>query len=206
LIAIAFLVGFGILHLTGVAPRLGLPAIIGNLIGWLAVAGALVVMFYQGMAMSDSESLTLWASPLVPVASFLYALTAGTLLTLATAASALSVEQQGALTNLGMLLLVADFLAVCAILLQARSKSPGGRFSVGLLTQGEYAQYFIGLTFIVGFILPIAILALGGAKSALAAAVAMLAGFLTFRILMLKAAVYEPIMRGDLIASLGLGR
>ncbi|MDR2187747.1 MAG: hypothetical protein LBE62_06800 [Azonexus sp.] len=206
LIAIAIVVGFGILHLTGLATRLGLPPAIGSLIGWLAVAGALVVMFYQGMAMSDSESLTLWASALVPVSSFLYALTAGVLLTLATASSLLSGEQQNMLANLGAVLLVADFLAVCAILLRARSKSPGGKFSADLLTQGEYSRYFIGLTCVVGLILPVALLILGGGKLALVAAAAMLAGFLTFRVLLLKAAVFEPIMRGDLIASLGLNR
>lgn len=82
-LAIGVLIGFGVLYLIdlgfGVVVRFGLPAFTGELLGYLSVAGALTVMCYQGMAMSDSESFTLWASALLPVSSFLYALTAGVL-------------------------------------------------------------------------------------------------------------------------------
>ena len=78
-ISIGVLIGFGALYVADRSLGLGLPASLSALVGYLAVAAALVVMCYQGMAMADSEAFTLWASPLVPLASVCYALTAGVL-------------------------------------------------------------------------------------------------------------------------------
>lgn len=206
-IAIGVMVGFGVLYVAdlglGLMSGLGLPAGAGEVAGWLAVAGALTVMCYQGMAMSDSESFTLWASTLLPVSSFLYALTAGSLLALAAGWEVLG-ERRAALADLALLLLLLDLVVVAGILVRAARKSKGGAFSVELLTQGEYARHFIGLVFAVGLVLPAAILATSVTHAAVLAATAtMLAGFLAFRLLIFKAAVFEPIMH-DLAGSLGL--
>lgn len=208
-LAIGVLIGFGALYLIdlgfGVAARFGLPAFAGELAGYLAVAGALTVMCYQGMAMSDSESFALWANALLPVSSFLYALTAGTLTMLVIGWNALGGEQRIVLSSLAMALLVVDLVIVCAILLRAWNKSQGGKFSVDLLIRGEYARYFIGLVFIVGLVLPVAMLATGEGRwlAVLGATLAMLAGFFAFRLLLFKAAVFEPITH-DLAGSIGL--
>jgi formate-dependent nitrite reductase membrane component NrfD len=208
-IAIGVLIGFGVLHLVnlggGFVGVFELPAIVGKLIAYLAVAGALTVMCYQGMVMSDSESFTLWASPLVPVSSFFYSLTAGSMTTLAIGWNVLEEEQRAILSTLAMGLLLADLVIVAGILLHAKSKSKGGAFSVQLLTKGSYAPYFGNLVLIFGLILPAGILAAGGALRLveLLATLAMLIGFFAFRLLMFKAAVFEPITH-DLAGSIGL--
>lgn len=204
-IAIGVLVGFGVLYVANLGLALGLPAMAGKLIGYAAVAGALTVMCYQGMAMSDSESFALWASALLPVSSFCYALTAGVMTALAIGWDALAGEPRAALASLALVLLALDVVVVVGILLRARSKSKGGEFSVELLTRGDYARYFGGLVFVVGLIAPASILALAGGtrEAALLATAAMLAGFFAFRLLLFKAAVFEPITH-DLAGSIGL--
>ncbi|OJW60396.1 MAG: hypothetical protein BGO65_15160 [Afipia sp. 64-13] len=207
-IAIGVLIGFGALHIIdlsfGVAVRLGLPEFTGQLLGYLAVAGALAVMCYQGMAMSASESFTLWASVLLPISSFFYALTCGVMITLVAAWGVLGAEQQVMLSNLAVALLVLDAAIVLAILLRARAKSKGGQFSVNLLTRGEYARSFITLVPVIGLIVPVIILAFGeGRWLAVLATAMMLIGFFAFRLLMFKAAVFEPITH-DLAGSIGL--
>jgi len=207
-IAIGALIGFGILHVVdlsiGFEASFGLPDVVGKAIGYLAVAGALTVMCYQGMAMSDSESFTLWASSLLPVSSFCYSLTAGTMTALAIGWNVLGEAQRVELANAAMILLVADIAIVVGIMLRAKAKSKGGAFSVELLTKGEYARYFGNLVFVVGLILPLGILFVTGTRQAeLAATALMLVGFFAFRILIFKAAVFEPITH-DLAGSIGL--
>ena len=209
-LAIGVLVGFGVLHVLnlsiGFEASFGLPAVVGKAVGYVALAGALTVVCYQGMAMSDSESLTLWASKLLPVSSICYALTAGTMTALAIGWDAFGEAQRAELLNAAMILLVVDILVVVGILLRAKGKSRGGEFSVELLTKGEYARYFGNLVFIVGLILPLGILVATGTRQAeLAATLLMLVGFFAFRVLMFKAAVFEPITH-DLAGSIGLPR
>lgn len=207
-IAIGILIGFGALYILdlsfGVIARLGLPPFTGQLIGYIAVAGALTVMCYQGMAMSASEAFTLWASALLPISSFSYALTGGVMVTQVAGWDVFGAEQQTMLSNLAIALLVLDAVIVLAILSRASVKSNGGKFSVNLLTRGEYARYFIGFVPVVGLLAPVGILAIDGGRwmTALAAAM-MLAGFFAFRLLMFKAAVFEPITH-DLAGSIGL--
>ncbi|MFA7281003.1 MAG: hypothetical protein WC100_12995 [Sterolibacterium sp.] len=208
-ISIGLLIGFGALHIInrsfGLEATLGLPAAAGQAIAYLAVAGALVVMCYQGMAMSDSEAFTLWASPLVPVASFCYALTAGVLATLAVGWGVLSEGQRATLSTVALTMLLIDLAVVLGILLHARGKSKGGAFSVELLVRGEFAASFRNQVVILGLVLPVALLAVAGSVRLveLFALLAMLIGFFFFRTLMFKAAVFEPITH-DLAGSIGL--
>lgn len=201
-IAIGVLIGFGALHV--VDRSFGLPAALSAPVAYLAVAGALVVMCYQGMAMSDSEAFTLWASPLVPLASFCYSLTAGALATLVLGWEALD-AQRALLSSVALALLLIDLAVVVGLLIHVKGKSKGGAFSVELLTSGEYAGKFRYLVLLLGLVLPAALLAAGGGAQwvALLALLAMLAGFLAFRLLMFKAAVFEPISH-DLAGSIGL--
>lgn len=201
-LAIGVLIGFGALHVVDRA--IGLPAALGAPVGYFAVAGALVVMCYQGMAMSDSESFTLWASPLVPLASFCYSLTAGVLATLAIGWEALG-AQRAMLTNVALLLLLVDVAVVVGLLVHVKNKSKGGAFSVELLMSGEYAGKFRYLVLLLGLVVPAVLLAAAGGVQGveLLALLAMLVGFLAFRLLMFKAAVFEPISH-DIAGSIGL--
>ena len=208
-ISIGILIGSGVLHVVnrgiGIEAIFGLPAAVGHVIAYLAAASALVVMCYQGLAMFDSEALTLWASPLVPVASFCYALTAGALATLAMGWGMLSEEQRATLSTMALTMLLVDLAVVVGILFHARGKSKGGAFSVDLLVKGEYAASFRNLVLILGLVFPLALLAVAGSLRLveLFALLAMLVGFFFFRLLMFKAAVFEPITH-DLAGSIGL--
>lgn len=203
-IAIGVMVGFGVLHVLDVAYGLGLPATLSSLIGWLAVLGTLTVMCYQGMAMSASESLTLWASALLPVSSFCYSLTAGVMLALAGGWEFFDEAQRHTLAQASLVLLILDALVVIGIVMRASAKSKGGAFSVEMLLRGEYSRYFLGLVFAVGLALPLVIMAVTASQAAtIVAVLAMLVGFMTLRLLLLKAAVFEPITH-DLAGSIGL--
>ncbi|CAG4883614.1 conserved membrane protein of unknown function [Georgfuchsia toluolica] len=208
-ISIGILIGFGVLHVVdrsiGLEATFGLPAALGHAVSYLAVIGAVLVMCYQGMAMSDSEAFTLWASPLVPLSSFCYALTAGALATLAVGWGVLGEEQRATLLTLALTMLLVDLAVVVGILVRARSKSKGGAFSVDLLMRGEYAARFRNLVLILGIVFPAVLLAAAGTSRLveLLALLAMLVGFFNFRMLMFKAAVFEPISH-DLAGSIGL--
>lgn len=210
-IAIVLLVGFGTLHIVnrsiGLDKLSGLGPQVGEIVRYVAIAAGLVVICYQGMAMSASESFTLWASPLVPVASFCYALTAGALALLTIGWADLGAEPQSVLVKFLETMLLLDLVIVAGLLIHARSKSKGGAFSVNLLMRGELSGQFRMVAVLVGLIVPVALVAYGGSQRPLVAAAlaAFLVGFYTFRILLFKAAVYEPITH-DLAGSIGLAR
>ncbi|MCL4183841.1 MAG: dimethyl sulfoxide reductase anchor subunit [Burkholderiaceae bacterium] len=208
-IAIGLLVGFGVLYVVdrgvGLGATLGLPAYVGTVAKYVAVAAGVVVCCYQGMAMAASESFTLWASPLVPVSSACYSATAGALTLLAIGWEALEAQQRAGLATLIQVLLLLDLAVVAGILLHAGRKSPGGAFSVELLLKGELAAAFRNLVVLTGLAAPLVLVAFGGAQrlAVVLAWIAMLAGFYTFRASMFRAAVFEPITH-DLAGSIGL--
>jgi formate-dependent nitrite reductase membrane component NrfD len=207
------LVGFGVLYVLNRSIGLGLPPQIATAIKALAIVGGLVVICYQGLAMAASESLTLWATPFVPLASICYAATAGVLttLTLASATGAIDAAQQVDLVKLAAILIVLDFVVVMALLFNVRSKSQGGAFSVQLLSKGVLAGRFRNLVILLGFVVPLVLLIIAGVVASAQllfvalAWIAMLIGFFTFRLLMFRAAVFEPITH-NLAGSIGLPR
>jgi formate-dependent nitrite reductase membrane component NrfD len=170
----------------------------------VAVLAALVVICYQGFAMSHSESFTLWASPLLPLSSAAYALTAGCLVVLALGSSQLSAEAMFSLKVSALMMLFADMALVIGILNSARNKSQGGAFSVELLIKSRFAPWFRNLVLLLGLAVPALLLLMSsGVLAAIAACMAMLAGYMAFRILMFKAAVFEPISH-DIAGRFGL--
>jgi formate-dependent nitrite reductase membrane component NrfD len=210
-IAIVFLIAFGALYVfdrsIGLETTFGLPAQIVTSVKYIAIAAGLVVICYQGMAMSASESFTLWASPLVPVSSVCYAVTAGALTVLTIGWEALGGTEQVGLARVIQALLLLDLAVIAGILIHVGNKSQGGAFSVGLLLKGELATFFRNLVVILGLVIPLAVMAVGSAQRPLVALawIAMLAGFYAFRIVMFRAAVFEPITH-NLAGSIGLPR
>ena len=182
----------------------GLP-MLDTLAEYTALAAGLVVIVYQGFAMSDSESFTLWASPYLPVSSAAYALTAGSLLTLIVGWGSLSGDAKGDLGAMATILLFIDLWVIISILNTAKKKSEGGRVSVELLMKDKFAPWFRNLAIIVGLIVPIIIMLIAGHTffGVLLSAAAMLTGFMAFRFLMFKAAVFEPITH-DIAGKFGL--
>jgi formate-dependent nitrite reductase membrane component NrfD len=188
LIGIVCFMGFGGLHLLEVW---GLIPGFGGLLKLLAGAAALVVMTYQGFAMSHSTAISLWNSGLIPVSSLAYSATAGVMVLLAAAP-----ESARLMVPAALILHLCVAVILLSLLHAARHGSPGARKSVELLTRTLYAKWFFGLVCGAGVLLPILLLWFAGsvALATMIAAAGTLAGYYTFRLLIFKAGVFEPIM------------
>jgi DMSO reductase anchor subunit len=169
--------------------------VLGKAVQVAAVLSSLLVMSYQGFAMSHSSAFALWNTGLMPVSSVVYSLTSG-----ATATLALGVFFDGIdpllLGNVSMVLVVLSLIVLLSLLHEAYHGTTGGRQSLDLLIKGKFAVKFLSLVFGAGVALPLLALWLGAgsAPAALLAAVGVLAGFYTFRLLIFRAALYEPQM------------
>jgi formate-dependent nitrite reductase membrane component NrfD len=178
---------------------LGFGSIISGLIKLVAAAAALMVMTYQGFAISHSTAISLWSSGLMPVSSLVYALTAGTFLTLVLGWNGFLAEQPDKLNlliNGALFMLVVIAVVLLSLLHGAHHGSPGGRTSVELLVKSLYAKWFLGVVWGTGLILPALLLwaAAGSYAAVILAALGMLAGYYAYRVLIFKAGVFEPIM------------
>ena len=153
---------------------------------------ALAVMTYQGFAMSHSSAIAIWNSAIMPMASLLYSLTLG----LAVVRVVLPEAQGASLADTLSLLLLGLAVMHIMFLHGGWHGSPGARTSVELLLESLYARWFWGLVVAVGILLPAALLWAGPASAiaSLVSAVAVIAGFMAWRILIFKIGVYEPIM------------
>jgi formate-dependent nitrite reductase membrane component NrfD len=194
---LAGLMGSGFLYLVALffGEQLGIGS--DSVLLWMlkiaSATSALGVMTYQGFAMSHSSAISIWNSAIMPMASLLYSLTIG----LAVARALLPAAQASGLTDTLLLLLLGLAVMHLMLLHGGWHGSPGARTSVELLLQSLYAKWFWGLVAAVGIILPALALVAGPASgmAAVVPAVAILAGFMAWRILIFKIGVYEPIMR-----------
>ena len=176
-----------------------LPSVLSTVCAVIACAAALVIMLYQGLIMSHSASITLWASGLMPVIGMSYALLSGTTALLAIGQYGLLAEQPElipVLRALQLVLLLVSAVGVWGLLHAAHFGSLGGRESVERLLKQDLASTFIGGVIVIGFGLTAALIAfaplsLGSAWLTLAS---QITGFVCFRLLILKAANYDPIM------------
>lgn len=199
---IAVLVAFGLAHIFigyyGLAAAWGLPGVVTDLVMFGAAVGALSCMTYQGFAMSHSSAISLWSTGLMPVSSFVYALTSGVLLTLALGWNGYFAEQaavRGILVTVGLFSCLALAAVLLSLMHAARHGAPGAQKSFELLAQTVYAKWFYLLIWIVGVITPVLILWLApGYQAIIVAALAVLVGHYAFRVLIFKAGVFEPIM------------
>ena len=203
LLSIVFYAGFGFAYLglawLGLAETLGISEGLVGLVKALAVLSAVVVATYQGFAMSHSTAISLWNTGMMPVSSLVYALTAGVLVILAIgwngfladAPALRSTLVTAGLVDMGVLAIVH-----LSLLHAAHHGSPGGRKSVELLVRSFYAQWYWGVTWAVGILVPTVLLwSAGGSYAAvLVAAAGVLVGFYSFRVLIFKAGLFEPIM------------
>jgi formate-dependent nitrite reductase membrane component NrfD len=163
---------------------------------------ALVVMTYQGFAMSHSSAIAIWNSAILPMASLLYSLTIG----LGVARVVLPADQAAGLADTLQLLLLGLAVMHLMLLHSGWHGGPGARTSVELLLQTLYAKWFWGLVVAAGIILPAAVLWVAPANwvAALVCAIAVVAGFMAWRILIFKIGVYEPIISFNPFHNAGL--
>lgn len=203
LIGIAIFIGAGAVHTLNVAfdleTTLGLGSTLGVLVQLVAVAAALVVMTYQGFAMAHSTAISLWDTNLMPVSSLLYALIGGVASTLVLGWNgwlAESPEDLRRLVTAALVLMVLIIIVLSGLLRGGYQRSAGGRLSVEMLLQTKYAKWFISLVGGIGLVVPAVLLLLTPANfsAVLLAAAAVLVGYYAYRLLIMRAGVFEPIM------------
>ena len=200
LFAIILFTGFGIVHVLDAAGlTLGLlPPWLSPVVTGIAGAAAVAVMLYQGLAMSHSPSISLWSTAVMPVLGFTYAALLGVALVLALGADSVLAgqpQQIALLRTLELALIGYAAVMILSMLHAARYGSPGGQKSVELLLTGDLSGWFLIVVFGVGLMLPASIIvfAAQGATAAIATAAALSAGYFAFRMLVFKAAVYDPM-------------
>lgn len=195
---IVFFVGFGVIHVVG--EMFGVvPAALEGVVFGLAMAGAMVVLVYQGFAMSHSSAISLWSTGLMPISSMLYGLLAGTSLVMVLTAFGYSVADGGQLAMVAMaqvILTGAVLMTLLSLLHGAKHGSKGAQQSYQLMTRDFLAQPFLYGAIGLGAVLPLLVLMLAPANfiTTLIAAGSILCGFYLYRIVMFKAGILDPIL------------
>lgn len=196
LLGLMLMIGSGLLYVTALlfGEQLGMP--VDSALVWLvkitAAASTLVVMSYQGFAMSHSSAISIWNSAIMPMSSLLYSLTVG----LAVAVVILPSGQAANFADTLLLLLLGLGVMHLMFLHGGWHGSPGAKTSIELLLQTFYARWYLGLVIALGAVLPALLLwtVPGSTVVSIVAAASILAGFMAWRILIFKIGVYEPVM------------
>jgi sulfite dehydrogenase (quinone) subunit SoeC len=185
-----------VLHLAGLDFGV-LPRSFALLLGALAGVAAIVIMLYQGLAMSHSPAIALWSTGIMPMMSFTYACLAGVALALALGtfeSSRLNDESIALLLGAEVGLVSYLLLLHFSLLHAARFGSEGARKSAELLLKGALAGWFLGAVLFAGLGIPAAMIVLlpDGSAAILAVTACVLVGYYTYRVVIFKAGVYDP--------------
>ena len=206
-ISIVFFTGAAVLYIAlgrlGLLEALGLAdSAFGRGLLWVvqlaAVVFAIVVMVYHGFAIADSSAISFWNTGLMPVSSFSYSFFSGLVVTmnLDPQAGAEAVGMMPPIHGAALIALVLTTVILAAMLQAANRGAPGARMSQRLLLrEGPYVKAFYGLVVLAGLVLPFALLLAQPSRiGALLIAVGVLAGYYTFRTLVFKVGLYDPII------------
>ncbi len=199
LLAIILYTGFGILYLLSLADlSFGLfPKALEPWAAGIAAAAAIVITLYQGFAMSHSAAIALWSSGLMPVIGFTYALLSGVALLAVLGYDAVIAGRPGNLSlvkTLEFVLLLFALVQMLSLIHSARYGSKGGQESAALLTRGNLAKWFFPLVFAVGYFVPMLMIPYAGSSASLQIiALAVMAGYYAFRVLVFRAGMYDPM-------------
>jgi formate-dependent nitrite reductase membrane component NrfD len=165
---------------------------------WVAVVFAMLVMVYHGFAIADSSSISFWNTGMMPVSSFSYSFLSGLVVTmnLDPQAGAVAVGIMPPIHSAALIALVLTTIILAAMLQAANRGAPGARRSLRLLLQeGPYVKAFYGLIVLAGLVLPFALLLAQPSRIGdLLIALGVLAGYYTFRSLVFKVGLYDPII------------
>lgn len=163
----------------------------------IASAAAIVIMLYHGCAMSHSAAIRLWSSGLLPVIGLTYAfLGACSLLAVLDDLGLRAQPRTDALVRnieIGLIGYVAIMLY--SLVHAARFGSTGAARSITVLLGAPLNRWFWVLVVTIGLLLPAVVLIFGNASwlQRLFVAVALLAGYYTFRVLIFKAGLFDPM-------------
>ncbi len=195
---IIFFVGFGSIHVLGVLFNV-VPAGLEPVVYILAIAGAMVVVTYQGFAMSHSTAISFWSTGLMPISSMLYGLLMGSSLVLVLSALGFSISNPEHFSMLGLAqitLIVAVQICLLSLLHGAKNGSKGAQQSYILLVKDFLARPFLLGVVGVGSIIPLLILLFipTNFMTNLIVTGCVMLGFYLFRLLVFKAGVLDPIL------------
>ncbi len=198
LLSNASLTAFGFIHIVNQQYGI-LPESLSTVVFMLALAASFMVMIYLGFVMSYSSALSLWNSGLMPVISLTYGLMGGvTLLILLTHNSFLAGDPMtlAFLKKLEFVLVIACMVMIVSLLHGAAYGSGAGKKSVWLLLKGDYSQYFITFVVFIGIVLTALLIWFGPVSLAvlMTIAIAELVGDIGLKLLLFKAATYEPTL------------
>lgn len=162
-----------------------------------ALACAMFVMTYHGFAIADSSAISFWNTGLIPISSFSWSALGGLAVTMsADPAVAAGTRLMPPIHTTALMGVVITAIIVTALLNGANRGSPGARLSLRLLTkEGPFYKWFIGLTLVAGLLLPFVLLLAADSRVAdLLTTAAVLVGYYTFRLMVFKVGVYDPLI------------
>ncbi len=168
-----------------------------NAVGAVALAPAVVLMFYDGFVLKASRGIALWNSYLLPVLALAYSLLGGTTVALVLRAASGSEATEAQLEWMQIALVAVNLVLVAVYVFTAQVRSAAAQLAVHLLTRGRLGLVFlagavgIGL---VGTIILAVVVALTGSTAALTlAAITDLSGHFLIFFALLRAGIYAPL-------------
>lgn len=188
--------GFGFIHIVNHA----WPFLSQNLSSFVfvvAMLSCLGVMIYLGFVLSNSPALPLWNSGIMPILSLIYGCLGGTTLVLLFGYHTfLTPEASHALKITELVLVSACFVSLLSFLHGATYVSSAGNKSVKLLLKEKFAHWFIPAVIIVGILMTALLMYYGSVSVVvlLIIAIAELIGDIGLKILLFKAATFEPVV------------
>ncbi len=188
--------GFGFLHMINLKWAV-FGSFTGGLVFFLAMLGCFIVMIYLGYVLSDSPSIPLWNTGLMPVLCLLYGLMGGVTMTILFGSKSFLAADPGALQllkTIELIFIAITFVSILSMLHGTAHKSGTGMATVLQLLFGEHAKWFLGYVVLVG-IIGAGLLALTGSMSVfvlLLVAIMELIGDIGLKMILFKSALYSP--------------
>lgn len=168
-----------------------------DVFGVVAVAAAIVLMFWEGFVLMAARGVPLWESRLLPVLAFLYSLLGGTTLALVLHTAQGADASEAGLEWLQVALLVVNLVLVAVYISSARIRGAAAEFAAALLTRGPLGIVFLAGAVGIGLVGTLVLASISvatGSVGALAAAAAtdLLGHFVVF-FAILRAGVHPPL-------------
>ena len=205
-----FMIAFVIFGAAYLAPEIGFEWVpwttdstLGELLWFVAILAAGLVMVYDGFVLASCKSITAWNTALMPPLFFTYSIAGGVAMTFLTmTATGGEILDQHTMLNLDAILLTTMFALLVIYLVNMAASTSTARESLRRLTSTRLAIAFIGCAMIAGLTVPLALTFVHetgveeAAASALLAASAVLelAGDLSVRHSILRAGLHTPLM------------
>jgi formate-dependent nitrite reductase membrane component NrfD len=199
IIAITAFLVFGTLY---VLPFLGLSVLrqgtsAHEVLGWLAVLSAVVVMVYDGFVLKTSRGIPVWNSILMPILGLAYGVLGGITVTLVVREIVGIETSRAALEWLALALVLVNLLLVAIYVVVIGSRGPTATVSVAQLLHGPMRVpfLFIGVGLGLGVTLVLSVLSIvtGSVTLLTIAACTDLLGHFAIVFAILRTGTYRPL-------------